>query len=233
MKKFNKFGYAGAIALATAMSFSACSSDDEMENINPSFDGSSVKTQFAISLTQKANKGGRMTTAQTQAEGAFQGMENIHLYHFNSSAISEATTNVGLTTLADFGAPDYQNTAANLNAKIYQNVVIATGVSHFLFYGQTSSADIADAKYTKATYADLNDRVDETKFEPVTIISTAKTEAFDNAKKDLVDTWTAIYALFTNNALPLSIQDYKAIIEDMANGGSASSNSMFALVKDI
>ena len=53
MKKINNLAWMSAIALAGAMGFTACSSDDDtMENVNPSFDGKSVKTQIAINLPQ-------------------------------------------------------------------------------------------------------------------------------------------------------------------------------------
>ena len=50
MKKFynRNFAYGAAALLIGAVSFTACSSEDELSNTNPTYDGESVKTQFAI-----------------------------------------------------------------------------------------------------------------------------------------------------------------------------------------
>ena len=115
MKKFNKFGYASAMLLATAMGFTGCSSDDEMENINPTYDGSSVKTQFSISLTQKANKGGRMAQEFT-GESTFKGMNQMYLYQF-TEVPTAASVNLRKNDLGTLTSFNYQN--ANLNGNYY------------------------------------------------------------------------------------------------------------------
>ena len=45
MKKFFQFALLGAVALTGAV-FTACSSDDDLANVNPTFDGQAVKTSF-------------------------------------------------------------------------------------------------------------------------------------------------------------------------------------------
>ena len=82
MKKYNKFGYAGAMMLAGLVSFSSCSSDDEIANVNPTYDGKSVKTEFAISVPKAYTKGGRMTADATQIDGKFLGMEKLYAFGF-------------------------------------------------------------------------------------------------------------------------------------------------------
>ena len=66
MRKFNKFAYASAMLLAGGMVLASCSSDDELTNANPTYDGESVKAQFAISVPGYAVKGSRMTAGEAQ-----------------------------------------------------------------------------------------------------------------------------------------------------------------------
>lgn len=67
MKKFynRNFAYGAAALLIGAVSFTACSSEDELSNTNPTYDGESVKTQFAINIPAAAKT--RMTGEYTQA----------------------------------------------------------------------------------------------------------------------------------------------------------------------
>ena len=173
MKKFNKYGYAGAIALATAMSFTACSSDDEMENINPTYDGNSVKTQFAISLTQKANKGGRMATEEAlpgngSNVATFYGLKDMRLYEFDE-AITAATTYDVLQPLASRDAVNL----SNINALVYTDVTIPVGTSHFLFYGENAATGKAtpQGKIVQTWANETSKTVETTKFAPYTILT--------------------------------------------------------------
>ena len=81
MRKFQSFAFAGAIALAGVAGLTACSSDDAAEApLNPTFDGESVKTAFAINVAAPSKGGTRMTDENTQNKNNnFLGMQNIHL----------------------------------------------------------------------------------------------------------------------------------------------------------
>ena len=57
----------GAIALVGAVGFTACSSDDDLTAPqNPTFDGESVKTQFAINIPYAGGKDTRMSEDATR-----------------------------------------------------------------------------------------------------------------------------------------------------------------------
>ena len=230
MKKFNKFGYAGAIALATAMSFSACSSDDEMENINPTYDGSSVKTQFSISLTQKAGKGGRMATAYTGEVGGFQGISDMYLYQFDAAiegtSKSLLKNNLGSIASDWSGGQVFQN--ANINAKYYTNQEFLLGVKHLLFYG-TTTATGAGAGQTACTWADKGQDVEVTTFSPVTVLPETPT-AFNNAFDAMITKLNAVYALFNSKDLPFSVSSESTKLEALT---SASSDNVKAIIEDI
>ena len=129
-----------AIALTSAFGLASCSSTEDEGNINPTFDGQSVKTQFAINIPRAAgNNGTRATAAQTQGDGntTFLGMNNVWLLEFNE----DPTPNSAATNITDLGEIEAGNIKAENSKKIYQNVVVSTGTDHFVFYGFASGKD--------------------------------------------------------------------------------------------
>lgn len=134
MKKFKdkNLAYRAAVLLVGVITFSACSSDEEVVNVNPSYDGKSVKTQFAINVPRAAQVKTRMTGGNTQADGTgFLGMQDIRLIPF-SETIGENTSLGQVITLSNI--EDVITETAS--SKIYKNVAIPTGTTNFLFYGQ-------------------------------------------------------------------------------------------------
>ena len=138
MKKIFKYAMMGAIALTGAVSFSACSSSDEVVDVNPTYDGESVKTSFTISIGDvKAPT--RMSIADVQGQGTpvFQGMTDIYLFPFTSAVTSDnaSTTTIeeSYIHLAEFSA--FNTNLQVANGKIYNDVNLSVGVNHFLFYG--------------------------------------------------------------------------------------------------
>ena len=81
MKNLTKLAYLGAIAFV-GIGFTACSSDDDAVENNPSFDGKAVKTQFAINIPRAATPSSRMSAGNTQNNSNFLGMQDIHLLSF-------------------------------------------------------------------------------------------------------------------------------------------------------
>ena len=135
MKKFKdkNLAYRAAVLLVGVITFSACSSDEEVVNVNPSYDGKSVKTQFAINVPRAAQVKTRMTGGNTQAGGTgFLGMQDIRLIPF-SETIGENTSLGQVITLSNIEKDVITVTASS---KIYKNVAIPTGTTNFLFYGQ-------------------------------------------------------------------------------------------------
>lgn len=153
MKKINNLAWMSAIALAGAMGFTACSSDDDaMENVNPSYNGESVKTQFAINIPA-ANKT-RMADATVQETGTnFRGMQNVVLF---SSVGDPANDGVSLkpVTLNSTDISALEGTGPY--RKVYSNVEIPVGTDHFLFYGQATKGSLTDAENGVLTVATNN-----------------------------------------------------------------------------
>lgn len=130
----------GAIALVGAVGFTACSSDDDLTAPqNPTFDGESVKTQFAISIPGASKNGTRLSEDVTQGQGAssnFRGMTNIRLVPFKSTGSFASTT--PLTGVEPIALQDIAESGlqTNGNYKVYNDVDIEVGVNRFLFYGE-------------------------------------------------------------------------------------------------
>lgn len=131
MKKNFYYALMSAIALTSAVSFTACSSDDGAvaENVNPTYDGTSVRTDFAFNVT-KASQGTRMTNANVQEAGTdFRGMEKMFLLPFTGVPGTVTTSNAAsfdLGTLSGIGNPT--------SSRIYA-ITIPVGTDNFLFYG--------------------------------------------------------------------------------------------------
>lgn len=150
MKKFkNKnFAYGAATLLVGAMSFSSCSSNEEAIDPNPSYDGKSVKTQFAINIPH-ATQGTRMAADETQETG-FKGMYDIKLLPMQASG-SDGVSFTSVLSLASITSKptDPSWTGDKSFGKIYNDVNVPVGTSHFLFYaaGGASQPTSADDKF--------------------------------------------------------------------------------------
>lgn len=148
MKLFNQMTGVSALLLAGAMGFAACSSDDEVADVNPSYDGSSVKAQFSINIPANMGKSGRMSAGQAQQYGeTFLGMGKINLFPLvMSNAISDDNvaaqkrSTAPTPTLGDIagGTSGWDN--ANIHAKVYKDVQFDLGTNYALFYAEGTHA---------------------------------------------------------------------------------------------
>lgn len=152
MKKMFKYASLGAIALVGAVSFSACSSSDEIVD-NPNYNpvDNTVKTQFTISLPQNVVKGTRQSAAtvqDAQTVASFRGFDNMVLIPYASVSSSGDVDGNRLTatsiTLKPASGSDNTLPAGtsglddtnNNNSYVYSDVSIPLGTSGFLFYGK-------------------------------------------------------------------------------------------------
>lgn len=146
MKYFNQFTGFSALLLASTMGFAACSSDDEVADVNPSYDGSSVKAQFSINIPANMGKSGRMSAGQAQQNNeAFLGMGKINLFPLVMSndindvnvAAQKRSTARTLGEIAG-GTSGWDN--ANIHAKVYKDVQFDLGTNYALFYAEGKHA---------------------------------------------------------------------------------------------
>lgn len=157
MKQYGNFKL-GVLLLASA-GLASCSSDDTFSG-SKGQSGEPVKTQFAISVP--VGKSGRLSQdiVQGQSPAQFRGMDNIQLIPFTTAPAAGGTgqTPIALGSILD------NELEAGTNAKVYYEVQINPGVSHFLFYGEAYSAN-DDAKTNGALTATVPATVNDIKFE--------------------------------------------------------------------
>lgn len=144
MKKNFFYAMMSAIALTSAVGFTACSSDDGVAvDNNPTYDGTSVRTDFAFNIT-KASQGTRMTDENVQETGsfAFRGISNMYLFPFKGVPAANTTTNTSTADpysgIANNNFPLGELTTSDItdskSKKIY-SMTLPVGTDNFLFYG--------------------------------------------------------------------------------------------------
>ena len=144
MKKLSSFFLMGTIALAGLGVMSSCSSDDlgNDSTTNPG-ETKAVKTQFALNIP-RANGGTRMSDVNAQAKQNFLGMEDIRMFSFNA-APAAGSTSTATFTLANI-ASGISETASS---KIYSDVSVPVGTTHFLFYAHAPQGTTDADKFAK------------------------------------------------------------------------------------
>lgn len=144
MKKLNSFFLMGTVALAGLGVMSSCSSDDlgNDPTTNPG-ETKAVKTQFALNIP-RANGGTRMSGENTQANKNFLGMEDIRMYSFNT-APTASSTSTATFTLAKIASGISESTSS----KIYSDVSVPVGTTHFLFYAHAPQGTNDTEKFAK------------------------------------------------------------------------------------
>lgn len=149
MKKIFKYALLSAIALIGAVSFSACSSNEEVVD-NPDYnpETNSVKTEFAININHPSART-RMTADYTQSDGSFQGMNNMFLFSL-ASAPADATSFIAAGKF-DLGSLASSDIAANKSSKVYTMYIPVT-TSNFLFYGKNDISGPTAAQKGSLTY---------------------------------------------------------------------------------
>ena len=135
MKKFNQYALLGAIALTGAV-FTACSSSDDVADVNPTFDGEAVKTTFTISVGDVKSTT-RMEADPVQQDELFNGMTDIYLFPAKAAITGTTVTSESYINLPDFSAFDPK--VLDAKGKIYSDVAFSVGVNNFLFYAASQT----------------------------------------------------------------------------------------------
>ena len=142
MKKKVLFGMMGAMALA----FTACTSEEELAPVNPTFDGNAIKTEFALNLP--GNFTTRMTQAVTQDAGTVASFRGIDANQFYLYAMEAATAKdldpvvAGTPKLAtiSLGAGLAGFDHQNAQDKWYSDISIPVKTNAFLVYANSVTA---------------------------------------------------------------------------------------------
>lgn len=141
-----------AIALFAAAGMVACSSSDDVVEapVNPTYDGTSVKTQFAINIGSLGNKSTRMAANETQQDGnTFLGMESIGLLPLSTTpaATTAFTSNIVLGNISS-GLTGFDD---NTHLKVYNDVSVPVGTTDFLLYAKGPSSNTGDDAFKKGS----------------------------------------------------------------------------------
>lgn len=143
MKKLNSFFLMGTVALAGLGVMASCSSD-ELSNeptTNPG-ETKAVKTQFALNIP-RANGGTRMSDENTQSNTNFLGMEDVRMYAF------KAEPNASSSSVATFALANIDGITTTASSKIYSDVSVPVGTTHFLFYAHAPQGTTDAEKFAK------------------------------------------------------------------------------------
>ena len=234
MNRINNYVLNGAIALLSTAGLVACSSSDDVTDapVNPTYDGKSVKTQFAINIATPSNGKTRMSADDTQNNNNYLGMTNVRLLTLATAPDND----IELTSVIPLADPSTVST--NHSSHIYSDVNIPVGTSNFLFYSTRSSLEtdmnskfekgaIVSDMFTNSSPSYLSTK--DIKFGSETILSASNT----------VDTYKAAFENFLNNVIAVTGWNstsnetlkaaYKNLTDPFTNGQYAG--SAFAIKK--
>ena len=181
MKRINNYVLNGAIALLSTAGLIACSSSDDVTDapVNPTYDGKSVKTQFAINIATPGSKNQtRMTSDNTQMSGSkFLGMQNIYLFPLTLESSDGLTSSTNVSSIIPLGSIGSNNNYMHIDGsdkdyKVYNDVNVAVGTNNFLFYGEGPSGTDMNSNFDKGTLTEnVNGKssVGNINFKPVQI----------------------------------------------------------------
>lgn len=156
MKNLSKYFLMGTVALSGMTAFTACSSENEPSaEVNPTFNGSTVKTQFALNLPYAAT-GTRQSADVAQQNNNFLGIQDMRLLPFTGAAAA-GQTSASLIKLG-FNSDAFQSDGsefANQGRYIYRDVEIPVGTTNFVFYGKAKGEYTSvDNKFTNGYLAE-------------------------------------------------------------------------------
>lgn len=229
MIKLDKFALMGAFVLTGALGFTACSSDDIADvEPNPTFDGESVKTQFAINIPY-AKGGTRMSSETVQQNNNFRGMQDIYLVSTTGSTATDFSYITGLGNITALDNPESGNDG---NYKLYSDVNIPTGTKYFHFYGQAlkngapTNMDNGVIE-TNLTTAASRDAIE---FKLRTINSDNTTTTFSDGMKKMVDYLNAVATAF---GTPDDPSELKTLYDEFIKMKAASANSLLIAMQTL
>ena len=228
MKKFYQFALLGAAALTGAV-FTACSSDEDLANVNPTFDGETVKTTFTISVGDVKSQT-RMEADPVQQDELFNGMTDIYLFPFIGNVADASVTSESYINLPDFSS--FSSQVLQAQGKIYQDVAFSVGVNNFLFFAKSATPGNGKLKasYLGMAASEFNGTAD---WNPEPMLTTSKVEDihFDlvpiQKDKDLDDVKTAGAATIA----PLNAVDAAITAQITAAGTGTAADELTALQK--
>ncbi len=233
MKKFNQYALLGAIALTGAV-FTACSSSDDVADVNPTFDGEAVKTTFTISVGDVKSPT-RMLADPVQQDELFNGMTDIYLFPAKAAITGTTVTSESYINLPDFSAFDPK--VLDAKGKIYSDVAFSVGVNNFLFYAasQIPGNGKLRASYLKMPMAEFHGTADWDP-EPMLTSSVVENIHFDLVPIQKEKTLAEVKAMDAAIASIKPLNDVDAAITEQisaAGAGTTAATELTALQKTL
>ena len=247
MKRINNYVLNGAIALLSTAGFVACSSSDDVTDapVNPTYDGKSVKTQFAINIATPSNGKTRMSAANTQNNNNYLGMTDLYLFPLTSNPAEAAEAAEASTfrfpSIIHLGDPS--NITTSDSHEVYSDVMIPVGTNSFLFYAKAKQ----QTGYTKFTQGSIKNSItdgatssivnlSDVKFSLIPIIDAADDPTSD-PRSQFADYLTNIAhasgwsSMAENTTLGKAYHNFTTMGTTGVRAGSA--NAILATVSDI
>lgn len=130
----------GAMLAAGTLGFTSCSNEGiENAEDNPTFDGTAVKTQFAINVPAGVKTTTRMSDQVVQNNYQFNGMKNLFLASIKDDEINDNTAFQSVYRLPSIVETGTKNAGVQ---KVYENVTIPVGTKNFLFWGESAAEGV-------------------------------------------------------------------------------------------
>ena len=177
----------------------ACINEDE--DIDDEADKVVANLGFALSNTSNST---RLTTDIVQStDGSFRGLEEIHIYPFSVTALSDKVSSTDVSRLYDVHAISTDITrVSNARYYYYDNQVFMRGVNAFLVYGR--AARQPQGSQTDIEYKSKNGSL-SLKFEPFTHDLAASAIGFEPER------------IITSDAVPAAATKLAAYLTNIAN----------------
>ena len=245
MNKMKKYLLMLAALFVAAISFTACSSEDDLANAEEEQERGVVKADFTISFPKQMGGITRQSEiiVQGQSTPVFRGINGITLMPFSSakSAITPSSTiptsiNLYAGTVGKQGASSATaNTIdaqyalyTNSNSHLYTDIEIAIGTRSFMFYGKAIDAAATSESTSNVINGSLEKSTNGTTLDAISFSLTDITTATVNAQA------TAIAAYLTNIAKAASGDETMlTYFPNFTNLKAGSYTSMKAVVQAV
>lgn len=223
----NLYLFAAALVAGT-MGMASCSNEEMTPgNQNPTYNGESVKTQFAINIPAAGKKNTRLAQdiVQGQADPQFRGIDNISLIPFTTTPVAGKTGG----TIINLGAIQPGELGEGTGAKVYYDVDLATGVNNFLFYGEAIEATGAK-KANGALKATIGSAVNDIKFELVPISTDASS---DQQRTTLINALNTVAKATGGGTAWSASTEFQTYYQSFIRLKAGSAASIIQVLKDL
>lgn len=209
----------GSVALAGLGVMSSCSSDDLGTDSTNVTDNKAVKTQFALNIP-RANGGTRMSAQNTQTNNNFLGMEDILLFSFSESP-DAGKTSTDLINLNKIG----NEVSSTTSSKIYSDVAIPVGTTHFLFYGHGPEGTDANGKFAKGKLEFTTDGNNQTSVDDIKANLVPLSGTDTNSEKALLGVLNGVVGV-TNWSAQVNTSELGKLYKQFITLKAGSANSI-------